>query len=135
MKSTRVMKATTRFYVIRVILVIVPFASGLALAPLASNAAPNAAPAGSGSRSPVLKPPVAAAAPAGWAIPRLGPPGRQWDDGRSGLGGVQILVEPDAGERGPASKTRTRFGVVKIGANPRASLASMPFPTTDPGCS
>jgi hypothetical protein len=109
MKANRLMKLTTKFFVI----VTLPLATGLALAPLASNAAP----AGVGSRSPVLKPPVAAAAPAGWAIPRLGPPGRQWDDGRSGLGSVQILVEPDAGERGPASKTRTRFGVVKIGAN------------------
>jgi hypothetical protein len=88
-------------------------AAGLAFAPMPANAASSAV----GSRSPVLKPPVAAAAPAGWAIPRLGPPGHQWDDGRSGLGGVQILVEPGAGERGPASKNRTRFGVVKIGAN------------------
>jgi hypothetical protein len=86
-----------------------------ALVPMAIGGAAVAAP--SGSRSPVLKPPVKAAAPAGWAIPRLGPPGRQWEDGRSGLGGIQILVEPDAGERGPASKNRTRFGVVRIAAN------------------
>jgi hypothetical protein len=100
------MNMQTRFFVSFMVV-------GISFAPLGASAAPT----GAGSRSPVLKPPIAAAAPAGWAIPRLGPPGRQWEDGRSGLGGVQILVEPDASERGPASKNRTRFGVVKIDVN------------------
>jgi hypothetical protein len=88
---------------------------GALMVPAIANAPVTAA--SPGVTTPILLPPATAAATGEWQIPKLGPPGREWAEGRSGLGGVQVLVEPNVGERGPLDKKRTRFAIARIGKN------------------
>ena len=79
--------------------------------PFPSVASPTT---GAAASSPVLVTPSAAGVLPGWKLPMLGPVGAQWQEGRSGDGRTQILVEPDSGEQGPTTKKDTRFAVVAL---------------------
>ena len=89
--------------------------SGLVAAGTLGVATASAKPVAPAS-APTVPPLATGLVPAGWARPQLGPAGARWSDGVSVDGRMQVLVQQDAGERGPTTGTTTRFGILTAGA-------------------